>query len=157
MTRVCAIRRKPFFRAIQQPYNNGIENNLSRPLQIMEGLMWRPQGWRQANSSGRNSLGEGRTKGNSSNSQGWHLIVYGMATARTLVDGEAHPLPEVLRLDLFKATAARISSLSAGSSTSSPSWKSMARLVFPSRLELEICEGSGSDAPLAKVSFTTLL
>src|ERR1700721_2596648 len=34
---------------------------------------------------------------------------------------------------------------------------SMARLVFPSRLELNRPDGSSSEAPLAKVSFTTLL
>src|SRR5215472_15176734 len=34
---------------------------------------------------------------------------------------------------------------------------SIARRVFPSRLELKRCFGSFSDAPLAKVSFTTLL
>ena len=33
----------------------------------------------------------------------------------------------------------------------------MARLTLPSRLELKRCEGSGSDAPFGKVSFTTLL
>ncbi len=39
----------------------------------------------------------------------------------------------------------------------SPSWKSMARLVFPSRLELKSPEGSFTAAPLAKVIFTTFL
>src|SRR5262249_44686081 len=39
----------------------------------------------------------------------------------------------------------------------SPSWKSMARLVLPSRLELKRPEGSSNAAPLAKVSFTTAL
>ncbi len=57
----------------------------------------------------------------------------------------------------FSATAARISSLSASSSIASPSWMSMARLVLPSRLELKRPEGSSSDAPLAKVIFTTFL
>ena len=33
----------------------------------------------------------------------------------------------------------------------------MARLVLPSRLELKRPEGSFSEAPLAKVSFTTFL
>src|SRR5262249_4372132 len=33
----------------------------------------------------------------------------------------------------------------------------MARLVLPSRVELKRPEGSSSEAPLAKVSFTTLL
>src|SRR5882762_1769217 len=43
------------------------------------------------------------------------------------------------------------------SSSLSPSWKSMARLVLPSRLELKRPEGSFRDAPLAKVVFTTFL
>src|SRR5450631_3734875 len=59
--------------------------------------------------------------------------------------------------DWLRAAAARISVLKAFSSISSPSWKSIARLVLPSRLELNSFEGSLSEAPLAKVSFTTLL
>jgi hypothetical protein len=43
------------------------------------------------------------------------------------------------------------------SSISSPSWKSMARLVLPSRLELKRPEGSSNEAPLAKVILTTFL
>src|ERR1044071_8800728 len=43
------------------------------------------------------------------------------------------------------------------SSIFSPSWRSMARLVFPSRLELKRTEGSFSASPLAKVIFTTFL
>src|SRR5208282_2843421 len=39
--------------------------------------------------------------------------------------------------DVFSATAARMSAWSAFSSILSPSWKSMARLVLPSRLELK--------------------
>jgi hypothetical protein len=54
-----------------------------------------------------------------------------------------------LRL-LFSAAAARISVLRAPPSTSSPSWRSIARLVLPSRLELNRPEGSSSEAPLAK-------
>src|SRR5712671_2747695 len=50
-----------------------------------------------------------------------------------------------------------MSVLKAASSISSPSCKSIARLVLPSRLELNSPEGSLSEAPLAKVSFTTLL
>src|SRR5881296_2860678 len=42
-------------------------------------------------------------------------------------------------------------------SSLSPSWKSMARLTLPSRLELKRPEGSFSEAPLAKVIFTTFL
>src|SRR5436309_8903876 len=45
----------------------------------------------------------------------------------------------------------------ASSSSLSPSWKSMARLVLPARLELKRPEGSFREAPLAKVIFTTLL
>src|SRR5712692_2124537 len=45
----------------------------------------------------------------------------------------------------------------ASSSSLSPSWKSMARLVLPSRLELKRPEGSFREAPLAKVIFTTFL
>src|SRR4051812_26290058 len=48
-------------------------------------------------------------------------------------------------------------SFNAASSTFSPSWMSMARLTFPSRLELNRPEGSFNAAPLANVSLTTLL
>src|SRR5437870_8404634 len=65
---------------------------------------------------------------------------------------EGFDLPELLR-----ATAWRTSALNADASTSSPSWMSIARRTFPSRLELKRRAGSLSDAPLAKVSFTTLL
>src|SRR3984893_2420040 len=64
---------------------------------------------------------------------------------------EGFDLPELLR-----ATAWRTSALKADSSTSSPSWMSIARRTFPSRLELKRRAGSLRDAPLAKVSFTTL-
>ena len=59
-------------------------------------------------------------------------------------------------LDLFRATAARTSAFNAFSFISSPSRKSMARRVLPSRLELKRREGSGKAAPLANVIFTTL-
>src|SRR5258706_14964506 len=59
-------------------------------------------------------------------------------------------LPEPLR-----ATAWRTSALKADASTSSPSWMSIARRVFPSRLELKSLAGSFNEAPLANVSFTT--
>src|SRR5882762_1130086 len=59
--------------------------------------------------------------------------------------------------DVFSATAARMSAWSAFSSILSPSWKSMARLVLPSRLELKSPEGSLSEAPLAKVILTKFL
>src|SRR4029077_625009 len=65
---------------------------------------------------------------------------------------EGFDLPELLR-----ATAWRTSVLNADSSTSSPSWMSIARRTFPSRLELKRRAGSFKDAPLAKVSFTTFL
>ena len=48
----------------------------------------------------------------------------------------------------WRATAARIRSFRAASSTCSPSWMSMARLTFPSRLELNRPEGSFNAAPL---------
>src|SRR5213594_5111465 len=63
---------------------------------------------------------------------------------------EGFDLPELLR-----ATAWRTSPLKADPSTSSPSWMSIARRTFPSRLELKRRAGSFSDAPLANVSFTT--
>src|SRR5262249_51310046 len=43
------------------------------------------------------------------------------------------------------------------SSIFSPSWKSMARLVFPSRLELKRPEGSFRAAPFGKVLFQEFL
>src|SRR3954471_560179 len=58
--------------------------------------------------------------------------------------------------DVFSAIASRTSALNAASSTSSPSWMSIARRTFPSRLELNKRFGSLSDAPLAKGSFTKL-
>src|SRR5712692_6544500 len=48
-----------------------------------------------------------------------------------------------------------MSALNAPASTFSPSWMSIARLVFPSRLELKSLAGSFNEAPLANVSFTT--
>src|SRR5512138_1523125 len=59
--------------------------------------------------------------------------------------------------DLFSVTAARIRVFNAFSSILSPSWKSMARRVLPSRLALKRPDGSSSAAPLAKVIFTTFL
>jgi hypothetical protein len=64
---------------------------------------------------------------------------------------------QLLALDLFKVTAARTRVFNASSSIASPSWRSMARLVFPSRLELKRRDGSFRAAPLAKVIFTTFL
>src|SRR5215831_15439306 len=58
-------------------------------------------------------------------------------------------LPERLSV-----TAARMSSFKAASLIFSPSWMSMARLTFPSRLELKRREGSRNRAPLANVSLT---
>ena len=57
----------------------------------------------------------------------------------------------------LSATAARMRSFKAASSTLSPSWMSMARLTFPSRLELNRPEGSFNAAPLANVILTTFL
>src|SRR5262249_11816911 len=83
---------------------------------------------------------------------------------------QAHPTPPQIPLarlcsrhrpcaaeDVFSATAARMSAFNAFSSILSLSWKSMARLVLPSRLELKRPEGSSNEAPLAKVIFTTFL
>src|SRR5829696_5333038 len=56
-----------------------------------------------------------------------------------------------------KTSCTVMSALNASPSTSSPSRRSIARLVLPSRLELNRPEGSLSEAPLAKVSFTMLL
>src|SRR6202040_3771424 len=66
-------------------------------------------------------------------------------------------LGQLWAVDLFRVTAARTRVFNASSSIFSPSWKSMARLVFPSRLELKRREGSFRAAPLAKVIFTTFL
>src|SRR5450830_313204 len=55
------------------------------------------------------------------------------------------------------ATPARNSAMKAASSSSSPSWMSRARRVLPSRLALNRPVGSGSAAPLAKVSLTAFL
>src|SRR5207237_9105747 len=48
-------------------------------------------------------------------------------------------------------------SFKAASSSLSPSWMSMARLTFPSRLELNRPEGSSNAAPLENVILTTVL
>ncbi len=53
---------------------------------------------------------------------------------------------------VFNATAARMRAFNAISSSRSPSRMSMARLTLPSRLELKRRDGSGREAPLAKVS-----
>jgi len=57
----------------------------------------------------------------------------------------------------FSATASRMRSFSAASLILSFSLMSMARLTFPSRLELKRPEGSSKAAPLKKVSLTTFL
>src|ERR1700752_940706 len=57
----------------------------------------------------------------------------------------------------LSATAARTRSFNATSLILSPSWMSMARLTFPSRLELNRPAGSCNAAPLANVILTTLL
>ena len=63
---------------------------------------------------------------------------------------EIDVLHDCLALDWFRATAARISALNAVSLIFSPSWKSMARRVFPSRLELKRPEGSFRAAPFGE-------
>src|SRR5213083_1069205 len=57
----------------------------------------------------------------------------------------------------LSASAARMRSFKAASSTLPPSWMSMARLTFPSRLELNRPEGSFNAAPLANVILTAFL
>jgi hypothetical protein len=74
------------------------------------------------------------------------------ADCQTAPGGALHPA-----IDLFRVTAARMRAFNASSSIFSPSWKSMARLVFPSRLALKRPERSFRAAPLAKVIFTTFL
>src|SRR5215210_8051704 len=59
--------------------------------------------------------------------------------------------------DRFRAAAARMIVLNAFSSILSPSWRSMARRVLPSRLELNRPDGSSSDAPLGNVNLTAFL
>ena len=61
------------------------------------------------------------------------------------------------RAALLAAAAARMSCLKAASSIFSPSRRSIARRVLPSRLELKSFFGSGIEAPRAKVSFTACL
>src|SRR5215813_4708260 len=75
-------------------------------------------------------------------------------SARLLLARRGFGLLLPLRLS---ATAARMRSFKAASSTLSPSWMSMARLAFPSRLELNRPEGSFNAAPLGNVSLTTFL
>src|SRR4029453_5875535 len=78
---------------------------------------------------------------------------------RTGPRGPVHEAPQAFfgLFELFSATAARMSAFNAFASILSPSWKSMARLVLPSRLELKRPEGSSNEAPLTKVIFTTFL
>src|SRR5262249_45870476 len=78
-----------------------------------------------------------------------HLPVFGCFRVRA---GRA-----AVRLDILCPKAARMSAFNAFPSILSPSRRSMARLVLPSRLELKRPEGSSSEAPFAKVIFTTLL
>ena len=49
--------------------------------------------------------------------------------------------------EVFSSTATRISTFNVYSSIWSPSWKSMARLALPSRLELKRPEGSSNEVP----------
>jgi hypothetical protein len=74
-------------------------------------------------------------------------------SARRAVPEQDH----FLALDLFRATAARTRVFNASSFIVSPSRKSIARRVLPSRLELKRLEGSFRDAPFANVIFTTFL
>jgi hypothetical protein len=63
----------------------------------------------------------------------------------------------IIGLKPVQGPAARMSILNASSSTSSSFRKSVAHPVLHSRLELNRPDGSLSEAPLAKVSITTLL
>src|SRR5439155_13122873 len=75
--------------------------------------------------------------------------------------GERRPLlpsgVDALVAAELAATAARINFLKAASLSFSPARMSMARRVFPSRLELNSFRGSWREAPRKKVSFTTCL
>ncbi len=57
----------------------------------------------------------------------------------------------------LSATAARMRSFKAASSTLSPSWMSMARLTFPSRLELNRPEGALQRSSLGKCHLDEVL
>src|SRR5258706_1639898 len=59
--------------------------------------------------------------------------------------------------DVFTLTASRMSAFNAASFTVSPSWKSMARTVLPSRRVLKSFFGSFTLAPLGNVSLTAFL
>src|SRR5215510_8440276 len=99
-------------------------------------------------------MSEARLRPHARRGGGLHGIRSGHRPGR----GAARLLSALLwALDLFKVTAARTRVFKARSFIFSPSWKSMARLVFPSRLELKRPEGSFRAAPLAKVIFTTFL
>src|SRR3569833_3169591 len=52
--------------------------------------------------------------------------------------------------DVLRTTAARMIALNAPASTSSPSWMSIARLVFPSRLELKSKTKTNNTTPKTK-------
>src|ERR1700719_2135880 len=89
---------------------------------------------------------------------GGHYVEVGRGVADYFLGGRSFSLGFGLSLPLrLSATAARMRSFRAASSTFSPSWMSMARLTFPSRLELNRPEGSFNSAPLANVILTTFL
>src|SRR5215469_6747554 len=67
------------------------------------------------------------------------------------------PRPGSLLPSRLSAAAARMRSFKAASLILSPSWMSMARLTFPSRLELNKPKESFNAAPLAKVILTAFL
>jgi len=71
--------------------------------------------------------------------------------------GQSEPERLFYPVDEFRTAAARISPFRAAASNLSPSWKSIARLTFPARLELKRPPGSLREAPLAKVVFITCL
>ena len=69
----------------------------------------------------------------------------------------ATPARSAFGLGLVQGHGGANEVFNASPSIFSSSWKSMARLVLPSRLELKRREGSFRAAPLAKVIFTTFL
>ena len=99
------------------------------------------------------------------NFRGTRRVISGVAHVTLALSGHPsrdsstleRPVALVPYLATLSATASRIRLFSASSLITSPSLISMARLTFPSRLELNRPVGSLRDAPLKNVSLTTLL
>ena len=75
----------------------------------------------------------------------------------TVAEAPGYDLYNAAARDTLKLASWPGRVLAEPSTRTSPSAMSMARLVLPSRLELNRPEGSSSEAPLAKVSFTLSL